>query len=66
MTIVEIARFYDLRAITNYAPYVWKCLPARRTTAQWWIDIGGTDDASTETINLVDVNYSTSVQYSEL
>jgi hypothetical protein len=65
MTIVEIARYYDLREITPYAPFVYKCLPARRSTAQWWIDIGGTDDTSTETINLVDVNYGISTQYTE-
>ena len=53
MTITEIIRFYQLRAFSQYAPFTYKCLPARRSTADWWtVGFGGYDDNSNLTTNI--------------
>lgn len=50
MTIIELARYYNLRSFTPYAPFVVQCYPARRTTAEWWTDTFGAegDDSAIE------------------
>ena len=53
MTITEIIRFYALRTFTPYSAFVYKCLPARRTTADWWtVTFGGPADDSDAVLNI--------------
>lgn len=58
MTILEIARYYNLRQFTMYNPFVVQCYPARRTTADWWTVTFGADGDDSE----VELNISAIVQ----
>jgi hypothetical protein len=68
MTVTEILRYYDVENIAPYAPFIYKCLPSRKTTADWWIDILGGEDLTVlnVTINPKSVLYDSTTQYDEV
>lgn len=67
MTILELVRFYSLRSFTQYAPFTYKCLPARRTTADWWtVTFGGPADDSNLTTNIGSILEPPNIFYSQV
>lgn len=64
MTIVELTRYFTLRSFTVYSAFVVRCLPARRSTADWWtVAFGADGDDSTLEMNISAIVQNPNVFY---
>lgn len=66
MTILELTQYFNLRVFTTYAPFVVQCLPARRSTADWWTDTFGAEgDDSTLEMNISAIVQNPNISYTQ-
>lgn len=46
MNIIEVSKFHQVKAFTNYRPNIWFCYPAKFTLSDYWINNFGAPDQS--------------------